>query len=74
MYSHKVVDLACNGQALLEDVNDVVEYWHTHESELSFPAFLGMTDEEYGRWLQSEAALVEIINSRKRSRPAVAVI
>ena len=50
-----------------QDLEDRVEYWHTHETNNTLREFLGISREEYQLWLtEGDDALLEIL-SRKRN-------
>lgn len=50
------------------DVDDFVERWHEGEGEGTLREFLGLTVEEYGRWLREPSALNEIIGAGQGQR------
>jgi hypothetical protein len=49
------------GNARLEDIDDEVDLWHTGVSPLELHEFLGMTWEEYCRWVQHPDVLSNIL-------------
>lgn len=52
------------GEALPEEIDDYVDTWHRTPSGLQLNEFLGMSQEEYARWLRNPDALDEIANAR----------
>lgn len=46
MYKNFVLDCLEEG-LFIDEIDDYVEYWHTHETNMSLCEFLGFTDEEY---------------------------
>jgi hypothetical protein len=57
-------EVDCIGEAL----NDEIDTWHDHPSTTtSLWEWLGMTREEYMRWVRDPSALREIIVERKRA-------
>lgn len=42
-------------------IDDAVSEWHASDSELSLPAYLGFSDEEYKRWVEHPECLEAII-------------
>ena len=49
------------GLAKVDEVDDYVEEWHFGHFDISLSEFLGMTDEEYGRWMVNGSILSDII-------------
>lgn len=50
MYKNFVLDCLEEG-LFVDEIDGYVEYWHTHETNMSLCEFLGFTDEEYRYWL-----------------------
>jgi hypothetical protein len=63
------VDLCLSGEALSEEIDDYVEAWHEGGSGLPLHAFLGMTREEYGSWVEEPSILNVILEARMRGKP-----
>ncbi len=36
-----------------DELQDRVDAWHAADTEMSLPEWLGMTDEEYARWVET---------------------
>lgn len=53
------------GEASPSAIDDAVEAWHEGADERDLPAYLGMSDDEYWRWVKSPGALVEILAERR---------
>jgi hypothetical protein len=54
------------GEVVAEQIDDYVEYWHTHDTGNSLMDFLGMTKDEYVRWLRNPTVkLYEILGAKK---------
>ena len=51
MYKNFVLDCLEDGFSV-DEIDNYVEYWHTHETNASLCEFLGFTDEEYNDWLK----------------------
>ena len=48
-----------------EDIDDYVDYWHTHETNCTLREFLGLTANEYVMWAtHGNDVLYEIIKNR----------
>lgn len=58
------IDDVVAGRAVEDDLDDYIEYWHTHETGKSLHEYLGMSNDVYGRWLTNSSLLSEIINQR----------
>lgn len=37
-------------------IEDIIEYWHTHETRESLREFLGMSENEYAGWLKGSTS------------------
>ena len=58
------IDRCVKGTALLDDIDQYVAAWHSSDLEVSIHEFLGMTQEEYFRWIEDASILPAIVNSR----------
>ena len=68
MYDKTFIDDCLNGDATLFNLDDYIEYWHTHDTELSLQDFLGMTDYEFETWgKNSDAIIRDILRCRRES-------
>jgi hypothetical protein len=63
------MDLAVAGEAWLSEVDEHVDAWHTGDSSLTLADYLGMTDDEYQRWVQSPGTLAAIVAARRLTGP-----
>ncbi len=52
MFEQNFIDGCLYGTTEIEELDDYVEYWHTHETDNTLRDFLGMTQYEYGEWLK----------------------
>lgn len=50
MYKKSFIIDCLNADATLFNLDDYIEYWHTHDTENSLQDFLGLTDYEYEQW------------------------
>lgn len=51
------------------EINDYIEYWHTHNTNNSLREFLGMTVEEYDMYSKSKDGIVKsIVKSRVNNK------
>lgn len=56
-----------NGEAILDDIDEYVSFWHERKIELTLQQFLGFTDYEYGCWLERGNSVVRDILFCRRS-------
>ena len=62
------VDLCLEGEVLAEEIDDFVDMWHEGSSGQTIYAFLGLTREEYGLWVEKPSSIYFILEARKRGR------
>ncbi len=62
--SEPFMNLLIGGNAFLDDVDDHIGAWQADTHEQSLAQFLGMTDEEYGLWVEEPVALRYIAKAR----------
>lgn len=65
MYNKSFIEDYLHGDATLSDLDNYIEYWHSHETGNTLQEFLGMTDYEYEQWLYAADAIVNIIQCRR---------
>jgi hypothetical protein len=65
----RFLDLYLEGQASADDINDSIDAWHAGSGKESIHDFLGMTEEEYARWLRNPDQLPQIARARKEAQP-----
>ena len=53
------------GEVEAEDIDDFVEAWHTGEHAASLAEFLGLSDDEYWRWVKDANVLLDIRAERE---------
>ena len=54
-----------------EDIDEFIDQWHENPGHQALHEFLGMTRNEYARWIADAGALPTIINSRRYSGNSV---
>jgi hypothetical protein len=59
------IEKCVHGEALLEDIDNFVEAWHSSNSTVSLHKFLGMTKSEYSLWVADPNVLPYIITAHK---------
>lgn len=64
----KFVDKLLAGEVTEEDIDDYISEWHKSTSTLPLHEFLGMTWDEYGRWLEGHDKDLEMLR-RERHDP-----
>ena len=57
------------GLVTAESIDDFIDQWHNSDIEQILPAFLGMSSEQYFRWLKNPAALPEIVKPFSKLNP-----
>lgn len=65
------LDKVMAGSADLEDMDSVVERWHTSPEVIGLREALGMTEDEYELWMFQPSAL-ELIIAARRARKTLA--
>jgi len=65
----RFIDLYLDDQASAEDINEFIDEWHAGSAKQPIYDFLGMTEEEYARWLRDPDALLQIARARKEAPP-----
>lgn len=67
MYSDAApfIDLCLAGKVQPDDIDDFVAAWHDGASSKDIWDFLGMSRDEYGRWMQNPTTLTDILDERR---------
>lgn len=64
-FMEKCVD----GEASVEEVDEYVEYWHTHEIDMPLHEYLGLSPSEYALWgRESNGYLGQFLEVRKTGK------
>lgn len=53
------------GEVEVDDIDDFVEQWHNGQYIASLAEFLGLSDDEYWRWVKDASALPDIRAERE---------
>ena len=70
MYDNNFIDACLYGDTDLEELDDYVEFWHTHDTGISLREFLGMTKYEYETLITSgNSILRDILRCRADGTP-----
>ncbi len=59
------IDKCIDGEALVPDIDDYVEDWHSRDCGMSLESFLGMEPLEYNAWMLDDTVLPFIIKAHK---------
>lgn len=66
----KFVEALRAGEIHVGEIDDYIEYWHTHNTNNSLKEFLGLTQQEYDMWVASfitsksyEESLMEVLGA-----------
>ena len=67
------IDQYLAGSATLDEIDDYVEQWHQGiiGQELELRELLGMSKQEYARWMRDADAICDIIATRRSNHSAV---
>jgi len=61
-------NLYLQGDVSLDEVDDFVDAWHQGGTGLSLSAFLGLSREEYARWVEEPESLKAALNEKRHGR------
>ncbi len=50
MYIDSFIQKCIDGRAVVSELDDHIEYWHTHETGVTLREFLGLTHAECEQW------------------------
>ena len=65
MFERSFIDGCLYGTVDLEDLDEYIEYWHTHETQNSLREFLGMSVCEYEEWVKlGDGVIRDILRCR----------
>jgi len=53
------------GEATVADIDDAIDHWHDGDSQLELHEFLGMTLDEYAKWIKNPGYLNQLISSKQ---------
>ena len=62
------IEKCLRGDESPDAIDDYVDQWHEGAVDQPLHAFLGMTHEEYGAWVERPGSLVSLLNARKSVR------
>jgi len=65
MSKQTFMDACLAGDALYEEIDDYFVEWHNSDSDETVYEFLGMTEEEYGLWVENDSVLKSIFYARR---------
>lgn len=66
MYENSFVQKCLNGEADLFELDEYIEYWHTHDVGVSLREYLGLTPDEYEAWGNGSDSIFRDILRRQR--------
>lgn len=65
-FNKSFVDSYLCGEAALDDVDDFIDFWHDNYLDgKSLIEYLGLTNEEYFDWIESERSLYDILSHKR---------
>ncbi len=68
------VDRCLAGDALLDEIDDFVDFWHDSDQPGSLAEFLGFSDQEYALWVEKPESLRFIVAARKQVKPVEEIL
>ncbi len=60
---HNFIKSCQRGEVLPDDIDDCIDDWHDHDYAMELHEFLGMSWEEYRRWVANPNTLFQIIEA-----------
>lgn len=66
MSERTFIERCLDGDAFLDEVDAAVANWHRDSTELPVWRYLGMTEAEYGLWVEQPSALRVIVAAHDR--------
>lgn len=57
-----------SGEAMLDDIDAYVAFWHENDIQQPLQVFLGFTDDEYDTWMKEGNGIVRDILFCRRNR------
>ena len=61
------LELLLRGKVAADEIDDFIDRWHEAPAGQELPEYLGMTEQEYARWVRRPDSLAEIVKSRRTS-------
>ena len=58
------VELCLKGEASADEVDDFVDRWHEGDADVPLHEFLGLTRDEYARWVEAPDSLTLTLSAR----------
>lgn len=68
--SNFIID-CITGKANMSAINDYIDKWHDSETKIPLHEFLGMSDTEYGLFVQDESYLANIVADHRLNKNVV---
>ena len=72
--SDSFIQKCLRGEALIDEIDDYVEKWHSSSEDIDIHTFLGMTSKEYALWIRDPDTLPYIVASRHEKIPLRQII
>ena len=70
-YKDSFIQKCLNGEADPSELDEYIEYWHTHSVGVSLREYLGLTPTEYEEWGKGNDAVFSDILAHKEQTNAV---
>lgn len=62
------IEKCLSGEADIDELDDYVEYYHTHTLDVSLMDYLGLTPEEYEAWGHTGDSVFKLILSCRKNK------
>ena len=70
---YKFIDLCLKGVAYPSQIEAYIEQWHNSDSTEEVDAYLGMTWDEYARYLRDDEAIYQIVEEHRQGKDLAVV-
>lgn len=60
------LELCYEGLEIPYNVDHYVSAWHRCNGELTLPEFLGLTQEQYDKWIVDDAYLIKLVEAHEK--------
>jgi len=68
------IEMALRGDAMPDEIEDFIEFWHRSDSTAELHDFLGLTWDEYSLWVSDPEYVNLIIGARRNRRSLVEAV
>jgi hypothetical protein len=65
MKTKTFIEQCLAGEAKADEIDNAIDHWHDGDSPLELYEFLGMTLDEYAKWIKNPGYLNQLISSKQ---------